>query len=344
MKMIIRTFLLLAIWIIFNLQAGILVFGENMDLNVRDVLLMYQNSLEWVKSVSMTVDIVVKPEGYPGKGPFGSKFVFRRDDDRIEWIGSMFGFDSKGTKDPDTESVFINVVTKDHYYGSGGPPNMPRAGAMISINPEKYKNGIYEEAELGGPIWARTYGTNHKSIVDLLGESSDLRLRQEQENVNGISCYVLEGTTRYGKVTAWIAPEKGYAALKWTIEKAGDDLINDKPMSQTQLTSWSTVFNCTELEQIGDSLLPKQATFDFATTSKDGSHDLIHVVYTVSNIQLSPDFNTLGAFRIDLPDGTRVNVKEYPGVRYVWQNGKIVPDKEADNNEKCGRRRDSEDD
>jgi hypothetical protein len=41
---------------------------------------------------------------------------------------------------------------------------------------------------------------------------------------------------------------------------------------------------------------------------------------------LYPDFDALGAFKINLPNGTRVFVEESPGVRYVWQDGEIVPD------------------
>jgi len=196
----------------------------------QEILRRYRESLSWLNSVSMTVAIVVN---YPGKGPFGSTFVFRQDDDRIEWIGSLFKFDSKDDKKPNTESVFIYAATKNRYYVSVGPLKMPRAGAIIiSATPEKYKNSKYEQAEFGGPLWARTYGTNHKNIADLLGESDDLHLRQGQEVVNGISCYVLEGTTKYGKVKAWVAPDKGYAALKWTVKKTGDDLVNDTPISE----------------------------------------------------------------------------------------------------------------
>ena len=33
----------------------------------------------------------------------------------------------------------------------------------------------------------------------------------------------------------------------------------------------------------------------------------------------------MGAFKVDLPNGTRVFVTEFPGIRYIWQNGKIAP-------------------
>jgi len=44
-----------------------------------------------------------------------------------------------------------------------------------------------------------------------------------------------------------------------------------------------------------------------------------------TNIDLNPDFEAIGAFVPDFPEGTRVYLEDAPGIRYIWQNGKLVP-------------------
>lgn len=286
----------------------------------------FKNSLTWADSVSMKVDSSITPKGIPGKGPWKLVFIFNRDHDSLEWNGNGFVPDSNGNPAPDKNAILRVIITSREFISVTGNPGFPPLGAVISTEFKEKKESLLDADELGGPLFGRTSGSNHKSIADLLGEAGDIHLRQEQEDINGISCYVLEGTTKYGKVTAWVAPEKGYAALKWAIEKAGDDFLNDVPMSQTQVISWSEDFNCTELEQVAASFVPKTATFEFTSKLKDGSSSSLLDVYKVSDIRLSPDFNALGAFKIDLPEGTRVTVPESPGIRYVWRDGKAVPD------------------
>jgi hypothetical protein len=44
-----------------------------------------------------------------------------------------------------------------------------------------------------------------------------------------------------------------------------------------------------------------------------------------SDVQLAPDFAALGAFAVNLPDGTPIQDEDYPGVRYETRGGRIVP-------------------
>jgi hypothetical protein len=47
--------------------------------------------------------------------------------------------------------------------------------------------------------------------------------------------------------------------------------------------------------------------------------------YSVSNVQLNPDFEALNAFKIKFPEGTPVRIGDTPGISYVWKNGRAVP-------------------
>ena len=80
-----------------------------------------------------------------------------------------------------------------------------------------------------------------------------------------------------------------------------------------------------DLERIGDVFVPVAAHFTHTIRKRNGQIINSHFEYESSEIELNPDFNTLGAFKINLPDGTPVTIKGIP-IRYVWQNGKAVAD------------------
>jgi hypothetical protein len=182
---------------------------------------------------------------------------------------------------------------------------------------------LMENSVYGGPLWGRIFGNNHKSVAGLLKESGDMQLRPERENIGGVGCYVLEGTNRYGKTTVWIAPEMGYSALKWSIEKTAGDLFDG---SQISAGSWVVVFDSVKLQNINGVFVLIEGVLTNTNDDPEGQGYVTREHYRVSDIQLKPDSSTGGAFKVDLPNGTRVQVEEALGVRYVWQDGQVVPD------------------
>jgi hypothetical protein len=308
---------------------GFLAVGQNAisfeEDNTVKVLENFKNSLSWIESASMKVDVVSTTGGTTKRNPVKFIYALHRDYGRFEWDGTAGVLNSDGNIDPNKSAILRSIITSEKYIVVTGNPGRPPLGASITTKFNEEKENLLDSDVLGGPVFRKTSGINHKNVSHLLTEANDLRLRQGQEDVNGTACYVLEGTTKYGKVTAWIAPTKGYVALKWKVEKTGDDLIDDKPMSKTQLTMWIAQFECKQTQQIGASYIPKTATFECTSKSKDGSSNLSLDVYNISDVQLHPDFDALGAFKIALPEGTRITIPESPGVKYIWKDGKAVP-------------------
>jgi hypothetical protein len=134
---------------------------------------------------------------------------------------------------------------------------------------------------------------------------------------------VLKGTTRYGKVKAWIAPKMGYSAAKWTIEKKNPDLFSDKSITAE---SWIAAFDSVEFQEIDGRFVPVAGVFTLSDSYPDGQRYSTREQFTVSDIQLNPDFASMGAFRVDLPNGTRVYSPDAPGIRYKWKDGDVVAD------------------
>lgn len=326
--------------VVFVVSSGLCAFGQAKDPNAAEVLLRYQRSLLWSQSVSMRIEATFDVDtNHPYKNFFSSKvdFIFRQDHDRAEWIGQRLIFDDKGDVDKlnsrvikriGTGELFLDVVNTSPFAA------FPRA-AVVWRDYKEQQKGVLDSSDFGGPLFGRLHGINHKGIAGLLGESNNFRLHDKQENLNGVSCYVLEATTEYGRVTAWIAPEKGYNALKWVLECSRDDLYDDTPIYARwpELQSATAVFDSVEMEQVNDVntvvFVPKSSRFTHTVKFTNGTKSGDQSEYTVSDIQLNPDFDALGAFKIDLPNGTRVFVEEFQGIHYVWQNGEVVPGVDA---------------
>jgi len=262
-------------------------------------------------------------------------FVFRQDgqNNRAEWIGKQLIYDSDGEIDLQNSSFIKDISDGSMYVGLEGDHLKNTIDArriILQYNYEERLKKLLENTNYGGPLFGKMYGSNHKSVADLLGESSDLHIHDKKKNINGVACFVLEGTSEYGKVTAWIAPEKGNSAMKWVIEKSPHHLFDDAVISTKwpSIKEWKITFDVKELHEIIDEdnteFVPKLAHTNFTINFHDGTKNVDHFEWKTSDIQLKPDFEALGAFKIDFPDGIRVFNKDFPSVDYKWENGKPV--------------------
>lgn len=201
--------------------------------------------------------------------------------------------------------------------------------AQISDNNE-YKEDIQriflEASDFGCFIWSRLDGCEGRTIPELLSMAADLELSGEMVELCGVSCYVLRGSTKYGVITAWIAPEKSYNAVKWMVKKGPNDLYNDRRIVHKEEVT--RIFEAVDFIKIDDVFVPSKGRFTAPNRDADGTQTLIYE-FEVSDIKLNPDFATLGAFKFKIPDGTPVMVTEHPGIRYVWKDGRAVPDVEG---------------
>jgi hypothetical protein len=274
-----------------------------------------------MESVSIKIDINAIPTGFADKGPYGVSLLFRHDHGQAEWRGSIFSYDANGNADPNRNHTLNEILTEYRYVSFGRPANEQLRGAVVGRDVNDKLQGLLDDPGNGAPLWGRIFGNDHKSVADLLAESDDLKM--SQETLDNTPCYVLKGTTRYGKVSAWIAPQKGYSALKWMIEKKKPNLFGDKP---TSAESWIAVFDSVRFQEINGRFVPVAGVFTLGDSYPDGQRYSTREQFTISDIQLNPDFASMSAFKIDLPNGMRVYSPDAPGILYKWKDGEVVPD------------------
>ena len=330
--------------VVFIGLGSVCVFGQSKEPNAVEVLRHYRESLSYLQSVSISMKMVANVDSNDVDSndheflPQTLDFVFRRDRDnnRAEWLGKQLIFGSGGDIDV-LNSDFVKEIADGNMFVSligmslAEQPDSRRVRVILLYNYTERLKALLENPNFGGPLFGKMYGSNYKSVADLLGEAANLHIHDEKENIDGVACFVLEGTSKYGKVTAWIAPEKGYNAMKWVIEKDSHHLFDDAAISKKwpSVEGGQVLFNVKELHEIiGEDntvFAPKLAYFTHITNFRGGTKSVDHYEYKTSDIQLNPDFEALGAFKMDVPNGTRVVVVEHPGFRYVWENGNIVP-------------------
>ncbi len=310
--------------IVIVISNGICVFGQNRDVtDSTEIVRRYKESLSWIESVSMKIDMKIGKEGIPGKPPYQRSLTFRQDGNRVEWLARVTPFGNQ--RDPVLGKGYVtkDVFTGSRHFNLAYNIGMDPQNAIISDNYEKDFTKLQAHPKYGGPLQGRMYGSDYKSIPALLS-AHKVSVRDNPERIDGTLCHVLEATTKYGKVTMWVAPEKGYNALKWIIHKSRDDFFDKTTLSDIKLDSWTAVFDSVELQKVDDVFVPKGGAFTLTIKNTDGNTRVTRYEYKISNIQLNPDFDALGAFKIDIPNGLPVFHREFPRIKYFWQNGRLV--------------------
>jgi hypothetical protein len=162
----------------------------------------------------------------------------------------------------------------------------------------------------------------------ILRDSGNAALQQAPEEVDKASCLVLEANTKQGHYKVWVDPEKGYNLRKAVVTKKGDDLYGGTPLSSTNMESATFALASVQFQEVDGIWIPIKGTFDRTqnVTGKGGPAVWRSTAKSVrSNVVWNPDFDKIGAFHLDLPEGTPVRDEDFPGIRYEWHGDSVAP-------------------
>ena len=327
------TSFLAGILLLLSLQICVLGRSDS-SYNLEEIIQKFRQSSSWAESVAMNIQSETLIEGR-NPGHRRQKSLYRRDGDRIEIIGQdcLLGKTGKLSESRElTASDFARESTDENIILINEKCHMraimfrggTRYGAHIQYTNHKRKFQNYlTHGYYGNFLQGVTYiGGGITNIADVL--SSDPGEALDTEMINGTLCYVIKAKVRQGTVTAWIAPDKGFNLLKYIIHKSSGDFFNDKPMDETKMEKWTVTIDSIELEKIGDIFVPVSGRSTHKILFKGGDTKTTSIRVKRSDIQLKPDFEAMGAFKINLPDGTGVKIEEAPGITYGWHGGKLI--------------------
>jgi hypothetical protein len=251
--------------------------------------------------------------------------------EKKQWIGDLKRYKKDGIINQKSSTLIVKIVDDKmgialNHYNPELKGNLPPRAVIFRGSREKFLQGINENSLYDGSLKGGLDGSNHKSIYDLLKGASNLKLHNESTKMIGYDTYLIEADTKYGIVKAWISPDLDYNCLRWEIIKKQDQFYRDGAITNDRFTKRTDVFIAEKVVQIDGKYIVTQAKLDNKVENGDTILGDYTYHYNLKNIDLSPDYEALGAFEIQLPEGTMATHEEVPGIKFIWTKGKFVPD------------------
>lgn len=274
-----------------------------------------------IESISMNDDTVI--------GKKITKLTWNRNNDKVAWKGAFSCYDADENLTsgsfPIREYALSDTFIKlDHFHERRG--YWFASGYSTKKQIEYIRNEKLENLNRGGAMDGILTGNANKNVIDLIAESPDIILHDQTELIKGISCYVLEAKTDRGLAKAWVASDHGYSTLKWTINKSPETLHWDgKTVAQIGWIGIKAEFEFDKLEKVNNEYIIMSGQLKLDTQFKNEKGNAWHLYkYKRSDVDLNPDFESLEAFKMDLPENTVVWGRD-TGANYQFINGKLIP-------------------
>ncbi len=280
-------------------------------------------STSWKKRVSMTIHSEMYDPGKPSGRRSVIDLDFVRHGDQMVWRGKSLTWGDDGKLLPDESFTHYDLFRDDLEIEvlstAEGPILLARVTTVI--RPE-HRQITYEHEEHSSFLDGDVDGSSHMSVADILAQS-DVTVRGGEETVAGEPCQVLEGYSKQGHVTAWVARHRGNILMKYVIEKTGDDLYNGKKTS-ADVKRGLKAATVTEILSIGGTYIATKGEILDSVELTNGRKNEFIVKCQRTNINLHPDLAETRPFDIQLPEGTKMGVAGNPRASYQWKSGQMV--------------------
>jgi len=251
----------------------------------------------------------------------------RRDGDRYESFGRC-QFEGKLDGHPYAfNEEFRHLVLDDYYLYYSRRDSGRESEAFLGTDVGERRLDLEMQSENGSFLQGRTGGigsaTHH---AQAMCDSNEVHYIG-QETLGGTLCHVVEAKTRYGTFTVWLAPEKGYNALKSLWRKSGRDILRENIRIENQgIAEWTETVDAVDVQKIDGVFLPVAGRLTGRTKWAGGEESEDHITVQRREIVLHPDFQALGAFQMVLPEGTEARLAGNAQRTFRWSQGKFTPD------------------
>ncbi len=145
-----------------------------------------------------------------------------------------------------------------------------------------------------------------------------------EELIGGNPCYRLELITASAKRTFWVAKEFDNGIVRVKIEYAEGVSFNGNPTGGKELHSIE--YEVQSFLQIEDHWIPREVHARFRVVMPNGT-TILEDTQTTTCLEatLVPDYDKLGSFKPNFPNGVRTEVMGYPitpAVSFEWDSDK----------------------
>jgi hypothetical protein len=311
------------------------LYGQ--ELNAADTIERFRHSFDWSTRFSANVENSLDAEGFD---TFVQHFQIRRDGERALYVGGTTEYIDKASGKPirrkanlpDIEELLFlnNGASNVMYVHTNVSSDMSMGDIELNEGDVGRQKRLAAHMDNCGPLLGYCYPFSRESLPELLGKSEHVSIAEEE--VNGVKCQRLETHTPYGALSVWIAPELGYSLQKCsTTTRAGVDLGNDGTPFKYEwndhitVTAWFSI-ESVQVKRVGDAFVPVSLQYSQMTEDQHGTIGGSRISITVSDLELSPQFDAASFTLQKAVDGVEVRyvVSEERTVSgYEWRNGKV---------------------
>jgi len=290
----------------------------------------YSKACTWTESTAMKVTTeamwLKDVEGTVEVARHQYDLLHARDSKDCEWRGRMIRIDDEGNTLPELSMDFQVLLDGDRRLSTNRTLDRGDDDSFEAYMMEENEKWTYTSLKRlshGAHLDGAAYGIETgKNMAEVLSENPNIVGKEE---IDGIMCHIFEARGDYGTVRAWIAPEKGYNALKYTIRKTGDNVLDGKRIADKGYAEWTLVVENIEIGRIGDTPLATSGECTLIVKKMNGETSTFHYATRRSEVDLDPDFEAMEAFKIRLPNGNLIHSVDFGGVAYQFVDGKIAP-------------------
>jgi hypothetical protein len=315
------------------------------QLSVSDLLDKYRLTQESLQSFIVKSEDTTVSTSSANQGNFRINqeiSEFRIDGDRVDYRTRMWSdLSTKDEPTPTEEAAYKNFIWDGESFFQHKRDNKVSNTdwAFISKRDNRIDN-LTSVAYRGAPLMGIFFGDD-KRVDSIFQEADKISLRNTMDVVGGSACYVIDAMTPYGEYTVWIDPQHGYNISRAEVQKEGGDLawgeksLNRRekmpPANQytgsylpTEKKALSFSLKNVRFEKVNDIWIPMEADYEYIKTYQDNREIKVQRHHKRTEIDLEPNFEAIGAFIPDIPDGAMVIIEESPGIAYEWRKGKPV--------------------
>jgi hypothetical protein len=224
-----------------------------------------------------------------------------------------------------TRSIWNSKVLYGHWFFNETPENIQKEQPIVIVQNPDPVNRTFGVGYYGAPFEGILTG-DIEPLPVILARASEVKVRENKELIGSSECYVIDARGQDGKYTVWIDPEHGYNVIQAEVTKTGNDYVYGTQMGNVTtmpITGFKFSIKNVHLEQIKEHWIPMEGDF-FIETSQGDSVSRTKRHHKRTSVELNPDFEKLGAFVPNIPNGTPILIMEAPGIHYTWQDGKPV--------------------
>jgi len=216
------------------------------------------------------------------------------------------------------------------YYGRTTSVGRKKITGGRSEKLEESTNREIESYSWGFCLDGHFPGNEGKTLAQILLEAAELAMKNEE--IDGRSCVLISGVTKYGSVKLGLDPEHGYAQCYVLHTKSPGEVYSGMTVGEHPDTvgvgSRTCKMSNVAFQQIDNYFIPVSgvlAIFDGVAVSGEAKW---LVTSTRSDFNLEPDFEGTDAFKMDFDDGARVSDYDKPEahIAYIWDKGDMHPE------------------